>query len=141
STDAVNTIIDGQGARPTLAVTGATVNVHNITLTNGGISNTGTVAVQSGYTLNLSNAGTSNGIFSLAGGTLAFTAGSNTLPGGTTFTGPGVASLTNGTLTINGPANVNVQHFSQSAGTLTGSGTLMVNGRFDWSGGIMDSAT
>ena len=29
STDAVNTIIDGQGARNTVAVTGATVNLHN----------------------------------------------------------------------------------------------------------------
>jgi fibronectin-binding autotransporter adhesin len=140
STDAVNTAIDGQGARNTLSVSGATVTVQNFTLNNGGISNTGTINVQTGYSLNIFNAGNCNGTFSIAtGGLIVFTGGTTTLAGGTAFTGAGIARTTNATLTMNGA--VSAQNFDQTAGTLTGSGTFTVNGTFNWTGGTMDSPT
>ena len=141
STNSTNTIIDGQGARNTLSVSGATVTVQNFTLNNGGISNTGgTVAVQTGYTLNIASAGTINGSFTMAtNGFVVFTSGSSTLAGGTAFTGAGMARLINATLTING--SVSAQNFEQTAGILTGSGTFTVSGIFNWLGGTMDSST
>src|SRR5436190_5718458 len=140
STDAINTVIDGQGIRLGVSVSGVNLVLQNLTVSNGGISNSGgTVSVQSGYTLNIQSGPTISGAFNIAnGGVVAFTSGINTLASGTTFTGAGVARVTNGTLSVNGA--VTAQNFDLVVGgTLTGSGTFTVNGVMNWTGGVMDS--
>ncbi len=124
-------------------------------------NNTGTVTISSG-TFNLNGGGTSTGTFSAAAGaTLNFNGGTHdvTLAGGKSISGAGTIGYTGGaTTTIDGAGTYNVTgtsnvtggtvnlnlasgagNWTQSGGTLSGSGTVTVpSGKsYTWSGGGM----
>jgi len=85
--------------------------------------------------LNLAD-GTSSGQFTLAPlTTLLIDSDTYTFATGTTVTGTGTVDLSVGTLNVTG--NVSIPTFSQSGGTLGGSGTLTLTGASTWSGGTM----
>ncbi len=118
------------------------------------LTNTGTVSVQSG-TLSLDGGGTSNGgaftvaagaILGFGGGTFTVTGGTYTIAGETlvsggtaNFAGAAIGSfgnsldLTGGTLAL-GADSATVGVFSQSYGTVAGTGTLTVTGSAEFSG-------
>src|SRR5262245_5484713 len=115
------------------------------------LNNTGTVEVAVG-TLNLTT-GSSSGTFNLAGGTVLNAGGPHTLNAGATATGPGTVQVaTFNSLTVAGSASVQnltlaggtvtanaglaVQNLALN-GTLTGTGTVTVNGAFTWTNGTM----
>ena len=123
-------------------------------------NNTGTVTINSG-TMNLNGGGTSTGSFAAgATGTLNFGGGTQavTLAAGKSFSGAGTMGFTGGTTTVggagtysvtgtsnitNGILNMNIASgagdWAQSAGNLSGSGTVTVpSGKsYAWSGGTM----
>ena len=49
-------------------------------------------------------------------------------------------SLTGGTVTVTGSANLEAQTLTQTGGTLTGPGTVTVDGLWTWTGGTMSGA-
>jgi hypothetical protein len=141
SQNSTSSIIDGNGVRKALEVVGSnTVTIGQVVLQNGGVRNdAGTVLIPSGATLNLSNGGSSNGLFSVSG-TLMFPAGPHTFQTGVQVTGTGNLHMRGGTLTIGGMIGahaVNVNNLYVESGTLDGSGTITVNARFTWIGGTL----
>jgi hypothetical protein len=50
-------------------------------------------------------------------------------------------ALSSGTITINAPGALEVQTFTQTGGTLTGSGTLTIDSQWTWTGGTMSGGT
>ena len=104
------------------------------------VNNTGTVDAQSGV-LKLTGGGTSTGVFSAdTEGTLRFGGGTHTLNGGTSFTGAGIVDFNTGTINVNGSCTANGAALNLSLATLTGTGTMTVNGAMNWSGGTMSGS-
>jgi hypothetical protein len=100
-------------------------------------NNTGTVVVQTG-TLSVNSGGSSTGVFSLAqDATLAIASSSYTLNAGASASGAGVLLVNGGTLTVAADAEIEVENFTLSSGTLTGAGRLDVTGLLRWTGGSM----
>jgi hypothetical protein len=98
-------------------------------------NNTGTVDVQTG-SLSLIAGGTSTGNFNvLVGLNIFFAAGTFTLNDGVTITGAGFVQAAGVTVVIGG--GVSAQNYQMVSGTLTGPGTLTVEGVFNWQGGTM----
>src|SRR6516165_7005 len=153
------------GAAPTFnnagtfqQVTGATNNTVNVAFNN---NTGGTVAVNAG-TLNFSGGGTEAAGFSAASGaTLAFNGGTFNFNAGSAVSGAGTASFSATTVNFNASSNlrtatnnilsgtvtlatgttVTLATLNQSGGTLTGTGILVINGLFTWSGGGTQSGT
>src|SRR5207248_1129156 len=103
-------------------------------------NNTGTLRVDSGH-LTLLRGGTESGAFTVAAGAgLAFAGGVANLNAGTTFSGPGLLSLTGGEMFVNAP--VSIPNYAQSNGNVRGTSTLTLAGTADWSsGGMIDAGT
>jgi hypothetical protein len=134
---------------------GATLQVTGGTFTpSGTFNNDGTFQLDAGTT-SLAGGGIHSGSFSIASGaTLAFSGGTHnlnspasvtgtgnvtfsganaTLASGTTYSPTGTTTVSGGTVTFDGTASTG--GFTQTAGTVTGSGTLTVNNSFSQSGG------
>ena len=114
--------------------TGTTSTVFGIAF-----NNTGTVNVTNG-TLALYGGGTSTGSFAIsAGATLNFSLGTHLLDNGTTFTGVGLASVINDTVTAGDAASdvITAATFGVSGGSLNGLGTFNI-GNLIWTGGTME---
>jgi hypothetical protein len=100
------------------------------------------VTVEAGGLLNVAP-GFSSGPYTLSDGAVVDGAGTVQLAGfGSQMVVNGAASITNlvmssGSLTVNGGANLDVQKFTQTGGTLTGRGTLTVENSLLWTGGTM----
>ncbi len=109
--------------------------------TNIGIAfnNSGTVNVNSGV-LSLNSNGIHSGTLAVgAGGILSLAGGTHNLNAGTSFSGAGTIQLTGSTVTVNAAvASAASTAFSMSGGTISGAGTLTVNGPLTWSGGTMN---
>jgi YD repeat-containing protein len=131
------TVLDGQGLRQAITFTGlSTLTVRNLVLNNGGATATGGIIRVKNGTLTLKNGGASSGSFSIvAGATIEVPSGTHTLSDGTNIAGAGTTRITGGAASIAG--NVTAQNLDLSSGTLTGSGTLTVNGTLSWTGGTM----
>ncbi|MEQ2005856.1 MAG: SBBP repeat-containing protein [Limisphaerales bacterium] len=114
------------------------------TLWYGLLNNDGTLAAESG-TLSLTGGGTSSGTFTnLAGATLAFSGGTQTLNDGVSFTGTGTNQIAGGTVNVNAGATASAGGlFGLSSGTLGGTGTFLVisGSQFLWTGGTMAGTT
>ena len=122
-----------------------------------GLTNDGTVQVQSG-TLQLLGSATSSGTYQIGGNTLDVRGGTQVFNGPIQGSGTGTVSFTGASATINGTYQVprttitaNTATFSgavtlpaltQSAGTLDGAGTVTLDGSgpFSWSGGVWQGA-
>src|SRR5579859_6848656 len=100
---AANTIIDGQGARFGISVSGgAKPTIQRVTVNNGGIQNVGSVTVDIG-TLILQNGGTTSGTFDIANGaTISLAAGTQLFTSTTNVSGGGTLLVNGGTLTVQG---------------------------------------
>lgn len=106
------------------------------------VHNAGSVTVTTGR-LNLYGGGISSGLFSTAtGGTIMAFNGSHTLNAGATAVGGGVFELAGGNLDVNTTAGSPwaPSLFTQSGGTLGGTGTMRVTSTFNWSAGTQSSA-
>jgi hypothetical protein len=121
------------------------------------LNNTGTVDVQVG-TLALNGDGAGSGLFTLATVTaLSIGSAGYVLAAGANISGAGVVQVpTFDTLTISGAASVQtlsvtggtvaanadlaVNSLTFSSGTITGPGTITINGPLAWSGGTMSGA-
>lgn len=109
------------------------------------VNNAGSVTVTSGR-LNLYGGGTSTGAFSTAtGGTIMAFGGSTNafdMAPGATAVGAGVFELVSGNFNVNTTSGAPwaPQFFTQSGGTLAGTGTIRVTSQFVWSGGTQSSA-
>ncbi len=100
-------------------------------------NNSGSVVVQTG-TLSINSGGSSTGAYSLSqDATLAISGSTYTLGAGASASGAGVLLVNGGTLTVADAAEVEVENFTLSSGTLTGAGTLDVTGLLRWTGGQM----
>jgi hypothetical protein len=108
-------------------------------LCNITFSNYGRVDVAAGATNRLAGGGDASGPFDVAnGGLVDFSASTYNLNAGVQLTGTGHHRISGGTVSVT--AGVPVQHLELSGGTLTGSGTLTVNGTMNWTAGIMAGA-
>ncbi|MEK6371860.1 MAG: hypothetical protein AABO58_04115 [Acidobacteriota bacterium] len=106
------------------------------------VNNGGSVTVTSGI-LNLYGGGTHSGAFSTAtGGTTMGFDGTHAFAAGSTATGAGVFQLVGGNFNVNTTSGAPwaPQFFTQSGGTLAGTGTIRVTSQFVWSGGTQTSA-
>ncbi|KAF0176670.1 MAG: repeat-containing protein [Limisphaerales bacterium] len=114
------------------------------TLWHGLLNNDGMLAAESG-TLSLAGGGTSSGTFTnLAGATLTFSGGTQTLNDGASFTGAGTNQIAGGTVNVNAGATASAAGlFELSSGTLGGTGTFLVTSgsQFNWPGGTMAGTT
>jgi YD repeat-containing protein len=110
------------------------------TFSNVIFNNTGTLDVQSG-TVALDDGGTSSGAFTIEAGA-EIDAGVGlpyTLEAGASELGAGLLNITNGA-TLTAAADVGLQNLEISGGTLTGSGTVTVNGVLNWILGTMSGS-
>jgi hypothetical protein len=107
------------------------------TTLNVALVNSGDVQVQSG-TLDLTGGGSASGTFEVsANATLQF-GGSYTLGSLSSVSGAGTVLISSaGTLTVNAPATMVVTNLNLSGGTLSGSGSVTVNGPFNFSVGTL----
>jgi uncharacterized repeat protein (TIGR01451 family) len=106
------------------------------------VNNAGTVMVVTGR-LNLYGGGTHTGVFSTAtGGDFMGFNGTHALQPGTTASGGGVFELVGGNFNVNTAAATPwaPSLFTQSGGTLAGTGTIRVTSTFTWTGGTQSSA-
>jgi fibronectin-binding autotransporter adhesin len=134
-----------------------TLNLNSGTVSQfGKFSNSSLVNVNSG-TLNLAGDGTDTGTYAVASGrTLQMSGGTRTLSAGSDVTGAGAVNVAGGTVNVNGGygisatgttsitgstsvLNFNVpltfaNTFTLSRGRLQGTGNLVLNGPFNWSG-------
>jgi len=69
--------------------------------------------------------------------TVTVSSGNNTV-NSIAVTGDATLALTGGTLSINGSSNLT--NFTQSGGTLSGTGTVNISGPANWTGGTMDGS-
>ena len=144
------------GNAGTFRKTGGTgVTTVSVTLNNSGL-----VDVQTG-TLAFSGGGTNTGQFTCSSATavLRFSGGIHTVLNTSSISGPGIVSITTGTLNVQGniavagltnsggTLNFNttlntayVTNLNVTGGTLSGSNSVIVPGPFIWSGGILGSA-
>ena len=110
-----------------------TIATSTTTFQANGLTNSGTVDVQSG-TLNLTSGGTSTAVFNAgSSGRLLFTGAAYTLSGAATLTGPGNFEVGGGQLNVTG-SSIAVDHFTLSGGTLnvTGAMSTTASGVIDW---------
>lgn len=106
---------------------------------NLAFNNDGTVQVQSG-TLQLIGGGTSSGMFSISSSSsVDFASGTSILDTGASVSGDGEALLSGGTLDVAGNP-VTFESFSQSTGTVTGNGELLISNRMNWTGGMQNGS-
>ena len=106
------------------------------------VNNAGTVMVVTGR-LNLYGGGTHTGLFSTAtGGDFMGFDGTHTLQAGTTASGGGVFELVGGNFNVNTTSGAPWAPglFTQSGGTLAGTGTIHVTSTFTWTGGTQSSS-
>ena len=98
-------------------------------------TNTGSVLVQSGI-LQLDGGGGGTGTIDVAAGTdLNFSSGTYHLGAGAALTDTGSVNINGATVSIDAP--VSAQNLTFRSGTITGTGTLVVNGVLSWTGGTM----
>jgi len=104
--------------------------------------NTGSVDVQTGTLLLYGGSSTTGFIVSGAAATLLFGSGTFDLNAGTTFSGPGTVLVnTNGTVNVNTAISIPAATtLTLVAGILGGTGTLTIDGTFNWTGGRMSDA-
>ena len=108
---------------------------------NATFVNTGTVDVESG-TLNLNNNSTQAGIVTNASGmTLNFINGTHSVVAGFSAPGPGSLVLSGGTVNFNNVAGTTLPNLTFTGGTVGGTGSLTINGPFNWSGGTINNNT
>jgi uncharacterized repeat protein (TIGR01451 family) len=110
-----------------------TIATGTTTITSNGLTNSGTVDVQSG-TLNLTSGGTSTAIFNAgSSGRFLFTGAAYTLAGAATLTGAGNFEVGGGQVNVTGSA-IAVGHLTLSGGTLnvTGAMSTTPSGVVDW---------
>ncbi|HEV7571716.1 MAG TPA: LamG-like jellyroll fold domain-containing protein [Thermoanaerobaculia bacterium] len=103
------------------------------TIQSNGLTNSGTVDVQSG-TLNLTSGGTSTAIFNAgSSGRFLFTGAAYTLAGAATLTGAGNFEVGGGQLNVTGSA-IAIDHLTLSGGTLNVTGAMSTTGSgvVDW---------
>ncbi len=100
-------------------------------------NDTGTVDVRQG-SVTLTGGGSFGGDFAIQGGRVNMMAGTVTFPDGAAGTGTGTLVVAFGATATVGPgASASLQNLSLGGGTLTGAGTLTVNGLLAWGGGTM----
>ena len=136
--------ITNSGGSPTFINLGTIATNGGVTTSTIGIAlnNSSAVNVQTG-TLALSGGGTFSGTSTLtesANTILDLTAGTITAAAGTTInsTGAGLLRLSGATLTNAGTASLG--NFTETNGTLGGTGAVTVNGLLTWAQGIMQDA-
>ena len=136
--------ITNSGGSPTFINLGTIATNGGVTTSTIGIAlnNSSAVNVQTG-TLALSGGGTFSGTSTLtesANTILDLTAGTFTAAAGTTInsTGAGLLRLSGATLTNAGTASLG--NFTETNGTLGGTGAVTVNGLLTWAQGIMQDA-
>ena len=110
-------------------------NTTGTTTLTGTFVNTGTLNVQSGTVILNANS-TQAGVVNIASGsTLYFTGGTHAVVAGFSAPGPGSLIINGGAVNFNNAAGSAVPNLTLTAGTLSGTGLLAVNGPFVWSGG------
>jgi hypothetical protein len=114
-----------------------TVSAGRLLLDGGGTSS-GTFDVASGATLELGGGTHSLSGLQAGGGTgrLLVSVGSVNATGANSFGGQ--LTLTGGTFSVGDGGSFNAVAFDQSAGTVTGAGTLNISGAASWAGGTMN---
>ena len=121
----------------TLAKTGGT-GAANVEIA---LNNTGLIKAQAGTLLFSGGGEFANGGEATIdeGATLEFASTPYTLNGGSAISGAGHTLLAGGTLSIPSGA-ADVENYTQTGGTLTGDGTLNVEGMLTWTGGTMSGS-
>ena len=100
-------------------------------------NNTGTVSATSGV-LELFGGGTSTGDFNAASdGTIHFTQSTHNLNTGVSFTGSGFTRIVSGTFNVQGA--IVAQKLAQDGGVLSGPGSLVITGTYDWVAGSISN--
>jgi fibronectin-binding autotransporter adhesin len=114
-----------------------TISTGALTFT-GAFANANAVTLDPATTLTATSTGSHSGSFSLgAGATVVYTGGTTTFSG--TFTGTGRVHINGATMNMTGSPSGD--HLDLDAGTLGGTGTLTINGSFDWTGGAVTNNT
>jgi hypothetical protein len=147
-TAAVNTIT--ADSHETIDVTGGTFTVNNASAAS---STLGTLNVSSGATFEvgggtmaLTAPGTDSGTFNVAtGAQLQFSTDTSVndpyvIAAGARFTGDGDYELDYEFSYVEVEADLSIVNFSESAGEIDGTGTITVNGAFDWTGGTFSGS-
>jgi len=115
-----------------------------VTTWNGLFNNSGTIIGETGIVA-LNGGGTSSGVFTnLAGATINFTGGTQTLTDGASLSGLGTNKISGGTLNVGADATATASGiFTHAFGSLGGPGTFAVasGSQFNWLGGAMAGTT
>lgn len=107
---------------------------------NIAFNNTGTLDSQSGI-ISLQGGGTNTGLFSCSSGaSVDIDASTYNFGTGADTSGPGFVRVSGGTLSVSLGLTANADKLALSSGTIGGTGSLVVDGEFNWSGGTMTAA-